>query len=310
MNLCSEVVSLALVVCLSVVVVYLASQLQGIAQISTARPINLADPQSGNVPKGVIILFVCDSNIEGSVYTITSFEAKFNKRHNYPYIIFFKSHLNIANKEAVKRCTESNIKFQQLLESDKMDDYLYKHECLSEYEFYWRLSPWTNFGRDIPFDPFVFMTKNEIGFAFASMIVESVNTAPDIWETAMSFSTNKSNVLPRNYLYIATGISKFSYCLFSPDLDMGSLTFIRSEEYRRYLHQFKDKHGSLSSPLVMRIIHSFGMTMFHTCKGIHYFENLGIQTVYGVDSDYTATEELQLMCIEKFKHLRSLPYAS
>lgn len=164
--------------------------------------------------------------------------------------------------------------------------FFYWHHLLDGYDYYWRLEPDTSLLCDIPYDPFSFMHSNGIKYGFTISFDEIPQTIPTLWDTTMEFmnkyrSENPSfNPTMMNFFksfYLPPFLSKkgYNYCHFWSNFEIGSIRWLRSEEYNNFFNFLDNKGGFFYERWGDAPVHSLAVGLFLNRSEVHFFEDIG-----------------------------------
>ncbi|ODQ69175.1 hypothetical protein LIPSTDRAFT_108160 [Lipomyces starkeyi NRRL Y-11557] len=79
--------------------------------------------------------------------------------------------------------------------------FFYRHELVTEYDYYWRVEPNTQRYCDITYDPFTFMRGKNNTYGFTITLHEHESTIETLWSTVRNFSrAHPAHIHPNNEL--------------------------------------------------------------------------------------------------------------
>lgn len=81
------------------------------------------------------------------------------------------------------------ILFEILTDQGIALQFLFNHELLKPYKWYWRVEPNVSFSCDVYFDPFVYMINNNKRYSFTIALKELQPTIPSLWQTVKGMNT-------------------------------------------------------------------------------------------------------------------------
>ena len=81
------------------------------------------------------------------------------------------------------------ILFEILTDQGIALQFLFDHELLKPYKWYWRVEPNVSFSCDVYFDPFVYMINNNKRYSFTIALKELQPTIPSLWQTVKGMNT-------------------------------------------------------------------------------------------------------------------------
>jgi alpha 1,2-mannosyltransferase len=76
--------------------------------------------------------------------------------------------------------------------------FFYRHELLSNYDYYWRVEPDVHFHCDVPNDPFVFMRDEGKVYGFTITLYEFGRTIETLWDAVKEFVAEHPEYLPED----------------------------------------------------------------------------------------------------------------
>jgi alpha 1,2-mannosyltransferase len=261
-----------------------------------------------------ILILVRNNELAGLQSTIPQFEYRFNHRYNYPYIFLNDEPFTDYFKREVRKLSNSRMSFGTIPEEHwsypswidiKLADrkraemkynnvmyggsLSYRHMCrfnsgfffrnslLDDYEYYWRVEPYTEFTCDIEYDPFMFMKKNKKKYGFTILLHENDDTIPTLWETTKQFMEENRHIVKKDNSLELVQNSNGSYnlCHFWSNFEIASLDLWRSPEYIKYFEYLDRKGGFFYERWGDAPVHSLFVAMFLSSDEIHHFEDIG-----------------------------------
>ncbi|KAK6200468.1 glycolipid 2-alpha-mannosyltransferase [Scheffersomyces amazonensis] len=156
--------------------------------------------------------------------------------------------------------------------------FFWRHDLMSEYEYYWRVEPDIKIYCDIDYDIFKWMKDNGKDYSFTVSLPEYKETIPTLWETTKKYIEANPKVLAENNLleFISNDEGKtYNGCHFWSNFEIANLNFWRSDAYREYF-EFLDRAGGFfyerwgDAP-----VHSIAAALFLPRDRIHFFEDVG-----------------------------------
>ncbi|KAF9069601.1 glycosyltransferase family 15 protein [Rhodocollybia butyracea] len=175
-----------------------------------------------NVTKAnaTFVLLARNSDLPGVVNSIQSVEDRFNRIHNYSWVLLNEEPFTDDFKERVTVLTRASISFgliprEHWFQPDWIDEerarqgrqkmmaqriiyggsvsyrnmcrfnsgFFFQHELLQQYRYYWRIEPDVKFFCDLDYDPFLYMQEHEKVYSFTISLFEWEPTIPTLWQT-------------------------------------------------------------------------------------------------------------------------------
>ncbi|TRM59909.1 glycosyltransferase family 15 protein [Schizophyllum amplum] len=281
---------------------------------------NLADDHSLGPPKranATFIILARNSDLAGTVQSITEIEQRFNKRYQYPYVILNDQEFTADFKRTVTGLTPSLVEFGLIPREDwvqpvwideeraaearrKMVDegvkyggdvtyrnmcrfnsgFFYRQPLMQKYKYYWRIEPNVHFLCDIHFDPFLFMQEQEKVYGFTLAVHEIAATVPTLWDTAKTFTDQHPEYLASdNALGFITRFRSGGYngCHFWSNFEIADMDFFRGEAYSQFFDFLDRSGGYYYERWGDAPVHSIAVSLFLNASKIHFFDPIGYQ---------------------------------
>ncbi|RUS16107.1 glycolipid 2-alpha-mannosyltransferase [Endogone sp. FLAS-F59071] len=160
--------------------------------------------------------------------------------------------------------------------------WFFRHPLLDQFDYYWRVEPSVDFYCDLDYDVFQFMHDNKLKYGWTLSLHEYRETIPTLWETTREFMRQNPEYIisqddPGSLMNFVTEDSGNSYngCHFWSNFEIGSIKFLRSEQYLSYFN-FLDRAGGFfyerwgDAP-----VHSLAVAMFLRRSEVHFFNDIG-----------------------------------
>ncbi|KAI5191369.1 alpha 1,2-mannosyltransferase [Nematocida sp. AWRm77] len=193
--------------------------------------------QSAQKENACIFILCRDSDLPGLRTTLEIFEARFNAKHKYPYVIVnnqsfseefkkeisavvtdvefgvvpkehweYPSWVNVAHARAQMKQMESKGVIYGGMESYRhmcrfFSGFFYRHPLVQKYEYYWRVEPDTVLECDVEYDVFEFMKKNKKKYGFVITLHEYVSTIPSLWKSVKRFISDYNTTYKKGKLW-------------------------------------------------------------------------------------------------------------
>ncbi|THH16350.1 hypothetical protein EW146_g4283 [Bondarzewia mesenterica] len=230
-----------------------------------------------------------NAELGGVMTVVQQLEDRFNARHGYPWVLLNDEPFTDDFKARVQRMTSAPVSFG-LIPSDHwlqpawinetkaeqvrhrmqlhripyggsqsyrnmcrfQSGFLFRHELLRPYRYYWRVEPGADYFCDLDDDPLLFMQDNNKTYGFTLARLELKDTVPSLWEAvhgspiirrlphtpdprarAADFKTENPELLPRKddmtTMKFVTDDDGDSYNLLEQLRDRGPGFLARSE---------------------------------------------------------------------------------
>jgi alpha 1,2-mannosyltransferase len=111
-----------------------------------------------------------------------------------------------------------------------------------KYEYYWRVEPGVHFFCDIPYDPFLFMSKNKKEYGFTVALAELMKTIPSLWGATKSFAEAEGLDSTTFLKYFANSQGEYNGCHFWSNFEIARIGLWNSDLYLKYFN-FLDRWG-------------------------------------------------------------------
>ena len=143
-----------------------------------------------------ILILLRNDNLHQMLKTMTQFEANFNSKYNYPYVMVNNVAFTSAFKEKVREFTNARVEFglidaahwsvPEWIDREKLKisldnlpfginyhhmcrfyaGFFFRHQLTLKYDFYWRLDHDSSFPCPIETDPFLTLKSNDKLYGF------------------------------------------------------------------------------------------------------------------------------------------------
>ncbi|KAK7203398.1 glycolipid 2-alpha-mannosyltransferase-domain-containing protein [Myxozyma melibiosi] len=175
-------------------------------------------------PKAALISLVRNQEIDGIEMSMRQLEARFNHKHNYPWIFFNDVPFDDDFKARTQNLTASECQYVHIpkehwslphwVDQERFaasleylgaigvgkgwmisyrhmcrwnSGFFYKHPILDDYDYYWRVEPDVHFFCDLEYDPFAFMAENGLKYGFNMNILDDARSFPSLWRQTKEF---------------------------------------------------------------------------------------------------------------------------
>ncbi|KAI9205883.1 glycolipid 2-alpha-mannosyltransferase-domain-containing protein [Polychytrium aggregatum] len=199
--------------------------------LKVASPLSLGPGRIGR-ENACIIALARNSDKDGILKTLRTFEPTFNARHRYPYIFFNHEPFNQEFKDAILGATNASVRFEVITEAhwsiprafsrkeveasikeqSKKDvnggkesyhhmcrfysGFFAQQEALKDFKYYWRIEPDVSFYCKLNYDPFELMRTHKKRYGFNIMAEETETTIPTLWNATLDYMYNRKMAFP------------------------------------------------------------------------------------------------------------------
>ncbi|KAG0271372.1 alpha 1,2-mannosyltransferase 2.4.1 [Linnemannia exigua] len=257
--------------------------------------------------------------------TMQNLEAVFNRKHGYPYVFLndvpftehFKTHIRLIPREhwsypSFVNKTQAALNRQDMEnrnvpygESESyrhmcryMSGFIFRHEMVQEYDYYWRVEPGVSFSCDLlDIDPFMLMKTKRYKYGFTIALPEFVDTIPTLWDTVKRFrKQHPEHISRRNSLEWISYDKGDTYnnCHFWSNFEIVDASFFRSKAYLDFFQFLDDTGGFFYERWGDAPVHSIAAALMLDRREIHFFNEIGYR--HGMYEHCPESPELQLKC--------------
>ncbi|KAJ2829635.1 alpha 1,2-mannosyltransferase 2.4.1 [Coemansia erecta] len=242
-------------------------------------------------------------------------EDRFNRRYNYPYVFLNDQPFSAEFINMTRSMTRAEVHYGQIpaehwsypewIDKDKAarrrnemhekgvmygDSESYRHMCrfesglffkhplMQQFDYYWRLEPGIEYKCDINYDPFVYMKKNKIRYAWTIAIYELMDTIPTLWDSVKKFMSAHPDLIPEsNSLWWVSRDNGTTYngCHFWSNFEIADLSFYRSKEYETFFNYLDREGGFFYERWGDAPVHSIAAALFLQKEEVHWFKDIG-----------------------------------
>lgn len=159
--------------------------------------------------------------------------------------------------------------------------FFFQHPALAPYTHYWRVEPDVHFFCHIPYDPFAFLSANNLIYGFNMAILEDARSFPSLWRTTLSFIEQHPDLLHPHadisWLVDTYQGNTYNNCQFFSNFEIGDLRFFRSEAVGAYLKHLDDSGGFYYERFGDAPIHTLAVSLFAAPNQAWFFRDIGYQ---------------------------------
>ncbi|KAJ1827934.1 hypothetical protein LPJ73_008671, partial [Coemansia sp. RSA 2703] len=273
---------------------------------------DLSEPQEKT--SAAFVILTRNKDLKDLRETLIQLEDRFNRRYHYPYVFLNNEPFSDEFKAKISNIVSGECEFGLIpTEHWSYPDYInqtraaearkdmadrkiiyggnesYRHMCryesgfffrhplMDKYKWYWRVEPGVKFACDIDYDPFLFMEKNDKKYGFTISIKEYIETIPTLWNTTLSYMKENEAKIPEKNLmeFVTDKDGGYNRCHFWSNFEIGSLDFLRSDQYLSYFEYLDRAGGFFYERWGDAPVHSLGVAMFLNKNEVHWFEDIG-----------------------------------
>lgn len=271
-------------------------------------------PAPGPRMNATFVTLARNSDLWDMANSIREMEDRFNRRYNYDWVFLndkpfdatFKKLTSslVSGKTYYGEIPKEHWSFPEWIDQDKAakvrqdmkerkiiygDSVSYRHMCRFEsgfffrhplmmnYEYYWRVEPNVKFFCDIHYDPFRFMAENKKKYSFVLSLYEYIETIPTLWESTKKFIKNHpEHVVPGNSMDFLSddGGETYNRCHFWSNFEIGSLSWLRSQQYIDYFESLDQDGGFFYERWGDAPVHSIAAGIMLKKEEIHFFNDI------------------------------------
>ncbi|KAF9195126.1 alpha 1,2-mannosyltransferase 2.4.1 [Haplosporangium sp. Z 767] len=293
--------------------------------------------QSGVPPKRVNAAFVIllqNKDLHEMRKTMRLLESTFNRHYGYPYVFLndvpfsdhFKTHIQAMTKAPVKfglipkehwsypayinqtqaalnrkDMENRNVPYGESESYRHMCRYesgfIFQHELVKDYNYYWRVEPGVTFSCDLDFDPFLVMKTRKFKYGFTIALPEYVDTIPTLWENVKRFMTlHPEHISKRNSLEWISYDNGDTYnnCHFWSNFEIVDVSFFQSKGYMDFFNLLDATGGFFYERWGDAPVHSIAAALMLDRRDIHFFNEIGYR--HGMYEHCPENPALQLKC--------------
>ncbi|KAI9928393.1 hypothetical protein ASPWEDRAFT_38772 [Aspergillus wentii DTO 134E9] len=155
--------------------------------------------------------------------------------------------------------------------------FFFRHPLMLNYEYYWRVEPSIKLFCDVGFDPFRFMKENNKKYSFVLSLYEYYETIPTLWDSVKSFmSKHPEHIAEQNSMGFLSddGGETYNKCHFWSNFEVGSLEWLRSQQYLDYFDALDKDGGFFYERWGDAPVHSIAAGLLLNKEEIHFFNEI------------------------------------
>ncbi|KAJ2783435.1 hypothetical protein H4R18_001700 [Coemansia javaensis] len=283
--------------------------------------------------RAAFVVLIRNRELDDFLRTLRQVEARFNRRHHYPYVFLNDEPFTREFMDLVAASTTSNVTFaliprehwsmppsidpelarraRERMEANNVmygkslsyrhmcrfnSGFFYKHPLLRDLDWYWRLEPGVDFYCDIEYDPFAFMRRSGKVYSFVIALRELEATIPTLWEHTLEYML-ASNATSDWMSYFVARTGAYNLCHFWSNFEIASLRWLRSDAYEAYFRFLDAAGGFFMERWGDAPVHSLAAGMLLNRSQVHFFDDIGYRhDEFARCPDVAARPELRLKC--------------
>ncbi|OQD74836.1 hypothetical protein PENDEC_c009G05175 [Penicillium decumbens] len=177
--------------------------------------------------------------------------------------------------------------------------FFFRHPLMLNYEYYWRVEPSIELFCDIGADPFRFMKENDKKYSFVISLYEYRATISTLWDSVKKFMKNHPEYIPKGNAmdFISEdGGESYNLCHFWSNFEIGSLDWLRSQEYIDYFSSLDRDGGFFYERWGDAPVHSIAAAIMLKKEQIHFFNEIAYYHVPFTHCPVDEQTRLDLRC--------------
>ncbi|KAG2020304.1 alpha-1,2 mannosyltransferase KTR1 [Coprinopsis cinerea AmutBmut pab1-1] len=261
------------------------------------------------------VMLCRNEELQGVLSSIRQIEDRFNRDHDYPWVLLndkpfdeeFKRRVSVITKAPVHfgfippeiwnqpdsideeraAAGRAKLKAEGIIYAESVpyrnmcrfnSGFFYRHELLKPYRYYWRVEPNVDYFCNLNYDPFEFMERNNKTYGFTISLLEWHQTIPTLWDSVKEFiEANPQFVHPNNAMNFVSnnGGKTYNQCHFWSNFEIADMDFWRGEAYSKFFDFLEEKGGFYYERWGDAPVHSIAVSLFAPKDSIHYFYDIG-----------------------------------
>ncbi|KAJ5246702.1 Glycolipid 2-alpha-mannosyltransferase 2 [Penicillium chermesinum] len=296
----------------------------------------VAGPNSHERINATFVTLARNSDTWDIARSIRTVEDRFNRNYNYDWVFLNDGEFSddfkklttalVSGNTFYGRIPKEHWSFPEWIDQDKAaevredmgrrkiiygDSVSYRHMCRYEsgfffrhplmlnYEYYWRVEPSIELFCDVPTDPFRFMKENNKKYSFVISLYEYIDTIPTLWDSVKSFmKKHPEHIAEDNAMEFISedGGETYNKCHFWSNFEIGSLEWLRSQQYLDYFNSLDHDGGFFYERWGDAPVHSIAASLMLKKDEIHFFNDIAYYHVPFTHCPTTEQTRLDLRC--------------
>ncbi|CAM0140857.1 unnamed protein product [Umbelopsis sp. WA50703] len=159
--------------------------------------------------------------------------------------------------------------------------FFFRHPLTLDYDYYWRIEPDVDYYCELDYDVFAFMEAKDLKYGWTLSLTDYPVTLPSFWPTVQKWmakhpewmTTGKSSL--RKWLHDDPEMEHYNFCHFWSNFEIGSLKWLRSEEYLSYFEHLDKSGGFFYERWGDAPVHSVAVALMLNESDVHFFNDIG-----------------------------------
>ncbi|KAJ5697412.1 hypothetical protein N7488_011096 [Penicillium malachiteum] len=177
--------------------------------------------------------------------------------------------------------------------------FFFRHPLMLNYEYYWRVEPSIELFCDVPGDPFLFMKQNNKKYSFVISLFEYIETIPTLWDSVKGFmKSHPEHIAEGNSMDFISedGGETYNKCHFWSNFEIGSLEWLRSDQYMDYFNTLDQDGGFFYERWGDAPVHSIAASLMLKSEEIHFWNEIAYYHVPFTHCPSSEQTRLDLRC--------------
>jgi alpha 1,2-mannosyltransferase len=271
--------------------------------------------ESGGRENATFVTLARNEELGDLVETIKIYEARFNSRFHYDWVMLNNEPFTEEFIQTVKSLISGKVMFgqvpseqwqfpawinqdearaswQRMVEDDVVyadlesyhhmcryeSGFFYEHPLMQQYRYYWRVEPATKLLCDVDYDVFKFMRENNKTYGFTIALHEWERTVPTLWNSTLQFVAQHPEYVHHNNLldFVYDPVKNgYNLCHFWSNFEIADMEFWRGQAYQEYFNYLDQCGGFYYERWGDAPIHSLAVSLFVDKSKLHYFDDIG-----------------------------------
>jgi alpha 1,2-mannosyltransferase len=271
--------------------------------------------ESGGRENATFVTLARNEELGDLVETIKIYEARFNSRFHYDWVMLNNEPFTEEFIQTVKSLVSGKVTFgqvpseqwqfpawinqdearaswQRMVEDDVVyadlesyhhmcryeSGFFYEHPLMQQYRYYWRVEPATKLLCDVDYDIFKFMREHKKTYGFTIALHEWERTVPTLWNSTLQFVAQHPEYVHHNNLLdfvYDRGNDRYNLCHFWSNFEIADMEFWRGRAYQEYFNYLDQCGGFYYERWGDAPIHSLAVSLFVDKSELHYFDDIG-----------------------------------
>ncbi|KAG8217538.1 glycolipid 2-alpha-mannosyltransferase-domain-containing protein [Butyriboletus roseoflavus] len=227
------------------------------------------------------VMLVRNSDLPGIMSSMKQVEDRFNRKFNYPYVIFNDEPFTEDFKKRISALTRAEVEFglipkEHWVQPPSIDEekataarenmvkekviyggayrnmcrfnsgFFYRQELLQKYRYYWRVEPDVKIFCDVDYDPFLLMEDQQKVYGFTISLFEYPATIPTLWHHVKAFINENPGLVPADnaMTFLSDdGGESYNRCHFWSNFEIADMDFWREEAYSKFFDYLDEQGG-------------------------------------------------------------------